>query len=70
MNDSDSFGVMKFAVIAGKLLSSFLKVAKSLKFLLAASTFGAYTFLFTWKFALLVMFGIGIHELGHASPWN
>lgn len=62
---SDSFGFMKLAVIAGKLLSSFLKVAKSLKFLLAASTFGAYTFLFTWKFALLVMFGIGIHEMGH-----
>jgi len=55
----------KVVAILGKFTSALAKVAKSLKFILAAGTFGAYAFLFTWKFALLLMFGIGVHELGH-----
>jgi len=51
--------------IAIKIGSSLLKVSKSLKFLLAAGSFASYSFLFTWKFAILLMFGVGIHEMGH-----
>ena len=48
-----------------KILSSLLKVAKSMKFVLAAGTAITYAFLFTWKFALLFMLGVGLHEMGH-----
>lgn len=60
-----SKNAVSMIAIFTKISSTILKLVKSLKFVLAAGTFGAYTFLFTWKFALLVMFGVGIHELGH-----
>ncbi len=53
------------SAIGYKLFTAFLKMTKSLKFVLAAGTAATYTFLFTWKFALLVMLGIGLHEMGH-----
>lgn len=56
---------VSLGAIGFKLFSAVLKIAKSLKFILAAGTFGAYAFMFSWKFALLVMIGIGLHEMGH-----
>src|SRR5690606_16521449 len=67
MTTSAQSNYINMFAILGKVSTTLLKLAKSLKFILAAGTFGAYTFIFTWKFALLVMFGIGIHEMGHVS---
>ena len=56
---------VSIGALAGKLLTVVLKLAKSTKILLAFGTFTTYSFMFSWKFALLFMFGIGIHESGH-----
>lgn len=61
----DSSNIVSLGAIGYKLFSSILKLAKSLKFILATGTAVTYTFLFTWKFALLLMLGIGLHEMGH-----
>jgi len=47
------------------LFFKLFKVFKSVKLLLAGATLATYSYLFTWQFALAVMWAIGIHELGH-----
>lgn len=52
----------------GSLLVLFFKlfkVFKSVKLLLAGATLATYSFLFTWQFALAIMWAIGVHEMGH-----
>ena len=51
--------------LGGKFLSFFIKFLKVGKLALAAITFASYSYLFTWKFALLLMIAIGFHESGH-----
>lgn len=51
----------KIAPYVGKLL----KAVKFLKFGLAAATFASYSYMYTWKFAILLMIAIGWHESGH-----
>lgn len=51
-----------------KLISVTVKMAKMLKVgkvALAGGSFIIYASVFTWKFALLLMFSIAFHELGH-----
>lgn len=48
-----------------KVLSVVAKSTKLLKFGLAAISFASYAYLFTWKFALLIMIALGLHESGH-----
>jgi len=57
----------KFDLLAllSKVSTTLFKMVKSIKILLAVGTFATYSFLFTWKFALLFILGIGIHEAGH-----
>jgi putative peptide zinc metalloprotease protein len=53
---------------AGSLITLFLKLAKvlkSAKLLLAGASFATYSLLYSWQFALGIMWAIGIHELGH-----
>jgi putative peptide zinc metalloprotease protein len=53
---------------SGSLIILFVKlfkVFKGLKLLLAGATLATYSYLFTWEFALAIMWAIGIHELGH-----
>lgn len=53
---------------SGSLLVLFFKlfkVFKSVKLLLAGATLATYSFLFTWEFAVAIMWAIGVHELGH-----
>ena len=53
---------------SGSLLVLFFKlfkVFKSVKLLLAGATLATYSFLFTWEFAIAIMWAIGVHELGH-----
>ncbi|WP_088347676.1 MULTISPECIES: site-2 protease family protein [Rhodomicrobium] len=47
------------------LVFKLFKVFKSVKLLLAGATLATYSFLFTWQFALAIMWAIGVHELGH-----
>lgn len=47
------------------LVFKLFKVFKSVKLLLAGATLATYSFLFTWEFALAIMYAIGVHELGH-----
>jgi len=51
------FGVKFFGLLG--------KVFKLGKFSLAAITFSTYALMFTWKFALLIMIALGVHETGH-----
>lgn len=54
--------------VGGKLLSPLLKVlkgGKSLKLILGGSSAAAYSYLFTPKFALILMGSIAFHEAGH-----
>ncbi|MBI4281182.1 site-2 protease family protein [Candidatus Uhrbacteria bacterium] len=47
------------------LLTKLLKGGSAIKLGLGAATFGAYSVLFDWRFALTVLACIGIHESGH-----
>jgi putative peptide zinc metalloprotease protein len=47
------------------LVFKLFKVLKSAKLLLAGASFASYSLLYTWQFALGLMWAIGIHELGH-----
>jgi Zn-dependent protease len=53
---------------SGSLFVLFLKlfkIFKSLKLLLAGATLATYSYLFTWEFAVAIMYAIGVHEMGH-----
>jgi Zn-dependent protease len=47
------------------LFFKLFKVFKSAKLLLAGATLATYSFLFTWQFAVAIMWAIGVHEMGH-----
>lgn len=61
----DSSLLGKIAAGTIKLLPKLLKLTKFIKFALAAVTFTSYSLVYTWKFAVLLMIGIGWHESGH-----
>jgi len=51
-----------------KMLPYFTKLLKFTKFLkvgLAAASFASYAYMFTWKFAILIMIALAWHESGH-----
>lgn len=57
-----------FLKLGGKLVSILIKLAKGLKFgkfAMAAGTFGAYSLMFSWKFVVVLMGSIFLHECGH-----
>jgi len=47
------------------VLGKMFKVLKSSKILFATASFGAWSAVFNWKFALMLMGSIFLHELGH-----
>jgi Zn-dependent protease len=47
------------------LVFKLFKIFKSVKLLLAGATLATYSYLFTWEFAVAIMYAIGVHELGH-----
>lgn len=51
--------------ICGKFIGPLIKSSKFLKVGFAVSSFVSYSYLFTWKFAALLMLVIFIHESGH-----
>src|SRR2546427_777808 len=60
-----------FAVLAKlgpkllSLLAKLLKVLKGGKILLAGASFATYAVLFSWKFALVLIGSLVVHEYGH-----
>ncbi|MCD6421870.1 hypothetical protein J7L13_00785, partial [bacterium] len=48
-----------------KLFSSLLKGGKAIKAGMAAGAFASWAWLFNWKFALLLLAFISVHEYGH-----
>lgn len=62
MTEKKSSGFWALLVKGGTTL---LKGVKLLKVVFAAATFASYAYLFTWKFALMVLIAIGFHESGH-----
>jgi membrane-associated protease RseP (regulator of RpoE activity) len=68
MNSQVGASRRSFKVQGGSLIALFLKLAKvlkSAKLLLAGASFATYSLLYTWQFALGLMWAIAIHELGH-----
>jgi Zn-dependent protease len=57
--------IVGFAVAAAKLAPKFLKLAKVAKVGSAAVTLGVYASIFNWKFALIIVTMLFVHESGH-----
>lgn len=51
--------------LVGKAISLLVKSAKLLKVGLAAASFAAYAYVWTWQFAAVIMFALFVHESGH-----
>jgi Zn-dependent protease len=49
------------------ILGKILKATKVLKFALLAASLGAYAYLWTWKFAVLIIVALYWHEMGHIT---
>lgn len=59
-------GVIALAFKVGpKLLTTVAKFAKVGKLGLAAGSMAAYSYLFTWEFAIIIMLSLFVHEYGH-----
>jgi Zn-dependent protease len=50
---------------AGKVGAGALKAAKGTNLAMAAASAAAYSILFSWKFAVLLLFQLFVHEYGH-----
>jgi Zn-dependent protease len=51
--------------LTGALVKGGFVVVKASKLLLALASFAAYTFLFTWQFAVIILSTLVLHEYGH-----
>jgi len=68
MSESKSKKIGLFTVLGkfgGKILSFVVKGLKLSKVGLAALSLAGYSFLYSWKFAILMLVSIGWHESGH-----
>lgn len=57
--------IKRYALTYSALVLKVLKMASAIKVILAAATAGTYAWLFSWEVALVIMWAIGIHEMGH-----
>jgi len=57
--------LMKLGGKIGPALLKLLKGAKVTKGALAVGSMGAYSYLFTWEFAIILLTAIVVHEYGH-----
>lgn len=51
----------------GPILLKLVKIAKFAKAGLAVGSLAAYSYMFTWQFALVLLFAIIVHEYGHLN---
>lgn len=54
-----------FWALLVKGFATLAKASKLLKVIFAGATFASYAYMFTWKFALVILIAIGFHESGH-----
>jgi putative peptide zinc metalloprotease protein len=55
----------KLLAPVGKVLIKLLKAAKVVKVALISGSFVAYAYMFSWKFTLLILAFLFVHESGH-----
>jgi Zn-dependent protease len=55
----------KILAPVGKVLVKLLKAAKVVKVALIGGSFAAYAYMFSWKFAVLILVFLFVHEYGH-----
>lgn len=60
-------GFIAFLFKFSPVILKFLKSAKVIKAGLAAGSFAAYSYLFTWEFAIVLLAAIVFHEYGHTQ---
>jgi len=60
-----NIGLVAFIVKISPILLKFLKSAKMIKIALASGSMLAYSYLFTWEFAVILLGAIVFHEYGH-----
>lgn len=57
--------IIKFGLKVLGPLVKFLKALKLMQVGLFAASMGAYAYIWNWRFALVFLFGLFVHELGH-----
>jgi len=62
-----NIGLVAFIVKISPILLKFLKSAKMIKIALASGSMLAYSYLFTWEFAVILLGAIVFHEYGHIT---
>jgi Zn-dependent protease len=63
--ENSKAGVIGFAAVAAKLAPKFVSLGKLVKVGLAAATVGVYASVFNWKFAVVIVTMLFVHESGH-----
>lgn len=62
-----NFGLIALLIKIGPAVLKLIKSAKFIKVALAGGSMAAYSYLFTWEFALILLLAIVFHEYGHTT---
>jgi Zn-dependent protease len=62
-----NIGLVAFLIKMSPILLKFFKSAKMIKLALASGSMMAYSYLFTWEFAVILLGAIVFHEYGHIT---
>ena len=62
-----NIGLIAFIFKISPILLKFFKSAKIIKLALAGGSMLAYSYLFTWEFAAILLGAIVFHEYGHIT---
>jgi len=62
-----NIGLIAFLIKISPILLKFFKSAKMIKLALASGSMMAYSYLFTWEFAIILLSAIVFHEYGHIT---
>jgi len=62
-----NIGLIAFIIKISPILLKFFKSAKVIKIALASGSMLAYSYLFTWEFAVILLGAIVFHEYGHIT---
>ncbi|MGB3751769.1 MAG: site-2 protease family protein [Arcobacteraceae bacterium] len=62
-----NIGLIAFIIKISPILLKFFKSAKVIKIALASGSMLAYSYMFTWEFAIILLGAIVFHEYGHIT---
>ena len=62
-----NIGLIAFLIKISPILLKFFKSVKVIKLALASGSMVAYSYLFTWEFAIILLAAIVFHEYGHIT---